>query len=152
MSGVTCQVSCVRCIVKHVRDHMSCVMCHVSCVICHVSCLMCQVSCARCHVSGFMCQVSRVRYQLSLFFFLFFLLFFRIKCLDYSVEGLLSTGPIPSTLRNLTIFLCQACTKWLFYTKQKDAGTTASRSKTAKSRRTFLPDSFKYICILIYLH
>ena len=37
MSGVTYQVS-------HVRCHMSLVMCHVSCVMCHVSCVMCHVS------------------------------------------------------------------------------------------------------------
>ena len=90
MSGIIC--------------HESCVMCHVSCVICHVSGVMCQVSCVRCHVSGVMCHVSGVRCHVSdiscHFFLLLFPSFFWIKCLGYSLEGLLSTGPIPASLRN----------------------------------------------------
>ena len=55
--------------------HLSCDTFQVSCLRCHVSCFMCQVSCVRCHV--FFCFVA--------------------KRLSYLVEGLLSTGPTPSS-------------------------------------------------------
>ena len=53
----------------------------MSCVICHMSCVICHVSRVRCQVSGVRCQVSH-----------FFLL--RLSLLG---EGLLSTGPTPSS-------------------------------------------------------
>ena len=56
------------------------VMCHVSCVMCHVSHVTCHVSHVTCH------------------YFFYYIFFCLIKCWKYSVEGLLSTGPTPSSL------------------------------------------------------
>ena len=67
---------------------MSGVRCQVSGVTCQVSRVTCQVSCVTCQVSGVMCHVS----------FFFSLFFLWTKWLGYSVEGLLSTGPTPSSL------------------------------------------------------
>ena len=64
-------------------------MCHVSYVTCHVSCVTCHVSRVTCHVSHVTCHVSRVT--------CFFFCFFWIKWSSLSVEGLLSTGPTPSS-------------------------------------------------------
>ena len=66
---------------------------HVSHIRCHVSHVMCQVSRVRCHVSGVTCQVSQVMCHIFLFLFLFL-----TKLWGYFVEGLLSTGPIPSSI------------------------------------------------------
>ena len=63
----------------HYVSHVTCHMSHVSC---HVSGVMCQVSCVRCHV--------------SLFSF-FFSSSFLTKWWSLSGEGLLSTGPTPSS-------------------------------------------------------
>ena len=58
---------------------MSHVMCYVSRVSCHMFCVMC-------HLSGVTCHI----------FFYF--------CWSYLVEGLLSTGHIPSSLKGLRNF------------------------------------------------
>ena len=63
--------------------------CHVSCFMCHMSRVM------TCHVSRVTCN----------FFSFFLLLFFRTKWWSLLVEGLLSTGPTPSSL--LTIYTFQ---------------------------------------------
>ena len=63
---------------------MSCVMCHVSRVMCHVSRVKYHVSRVTCHMSHVMCHMSH-------FFF------FWTKCWSLSVEGLLLTGPTPSS-------------------------------------------------------
>ena len=60
---------------------------HMSCVTCHVTCH------GTCHVSHVTCTVSHVT---------FFSFFFMTKCWSLSVEGLLSTGPTPSSLLYLT--------------------------------------------------
>ena len=55
-----------------------------------------------CHMSHVMCQVSGVTCQVSCVFFLFFLFFFFFyKVVELVVEGLLSTGPTPSSLYSL---------------------------------------------------
>ena len=51
------------------------------------------VSCVTCHMSRVTCHVSRVTCHMSLFFF-------QTKWWSLSVEGLLSTGPTPSSLGN----------------------------------------------------
>ena len=61
------------------------------------------VSCVACHMSRVMCHMSRVTCHMSRFFSRFFLLFFffsffQTKWWSLSVEGLLSTGPTPSSL------------------------------------------------------
>ena len=61
------------------------------CVMCYVSCVRCQVSGVRCQVSGVRCQVSGVMCQIYIFFG-------GTKWLGWLVEGLLSTGPTPSSL------------------------------------------------------
>ena len=95
-------------------------MCHMSCVMCkvwhvtfqpfpnrkkygpanflilfttpyHVSCVPCHISCVTCHLSHVTCQVSRVTF---IFFFFSF-----TKWYSSLVEGLLSTGPTPSSFR-----------------------------------------------------
>ena len=71
MSGVRCQVSCVRCHMSGVTCQVSRVRYHVSGVRCQVSGVTCQVSCVRCQVSGVMCQVSRVRCHMSRDVYLF---------------------------------------------------------------------------------
>ena len=75
-------------------------MCHVSCVMCHVSRVTCHVSRVTCHVSHVTCHVSQ------LFFVFVFLSFFFIekklkKWWSLSVEGLLSTGPTPSSYNDM---------------------------------------------------
>ena len=54
---------------------------HVSHVTCHMSCVRCQVSGVRCHI------------------FILFIFLGGTKWWNYSVEGLLSTGPTPSSCR-----------------------------------------------------
>ena len=53
---------------------------NVSRVTCHVSCVTCHVSHVTCHM------------------YFYFFIFFLTKCWSLSLEGLLSTGPTPSTL------------------------------------------------------
>ena len=74
-----CHVSHVTCHVSHVTCHMSHVTCHVSHVTCHMSRVTCHMSCVTCHMSPF------------------FLLLFPTKWWSLSVEGMLSTGPTPSS-------------------------------------------------------
>ena len=52
-------------------------------VTCHLSCVRCHMSCVTCHVSHVTCNI---------FFYFFF-----TKWWSLSVEGLLSTGPTPSS-------------------------------------------------------
>ena len=66
---------------------------HVSHVICHMSHVTCHMSGVTCQVSGVRCQVSCVTYQI------FFLL--RTKWWSFSVEGLLSTEPTPSSFTGI---------------------------------------------------
>ena len=61
---------------------------HVSHVICHMSGVRCQVSGVRCQVSGVTC---------------FFIIFFFDKKVELVGEGLVSTGPAPSSLLNTFI-------------------------------------------------
>ena len=61
----------------------------MSCVSCHLSHVMCLVSRVTCHVSHVTCNVSHVT--------IFFL--FLTKWLSLSVEGLISTGPTPSSFQ-----------------------------------------------------
>ena len=63
----------------------------MSCVTCHFTC----------HVSHVTCHVSRV--TCHNFFLFFFSFFFRTKWWSLSVEGLLSTGPTPSSFNSITI-------------------------------------------------
>ena len=64
---------------KHVTCNVSCVTCHVSRVTCHVSRVTCHMSRVTCHI---------------------FFCFFWTKWWSLSVEGLLSTGPTPSSSRD----------------------------------------------------
>ena len=73
MSRVTCHMSRVTC-------HMSRVMCHVSHVTCHMSHVTCHMSHVTCHMTCVTCHI-----------------FFFTKRWSLSVEGLLSTGPTPSS-------------------------------------------------------
>ena len=57
-------------------------MCHVSCVTCHMSYVTCHMSRVTCHVS----YVKKKKLKNV------------IKWWSLSVEGLLSTGPTPSSL------------------------------------------------------
>ena len=66
---------------------MSYVTCHVPCVTCHASHVTCQVS----HV---MCRMSQ-DFFISFNFLHYF--FFLTICWSFLVEGLLSTGPTPSS-------------------------------------------------------
>ena len=59
-------------------------------VTCHVSRVTCHVSHVTCYMSRVTCHVSHVTF------------FFFIKWWSLSVEGLLSTGPTPSSLYLLT--------------------------------------------------
>ena len=81
-----------------------CVTCHVSSVTCHLSLVMCHLSHVTCHLS-----------HVIFFYYFFFYIFSYKKIYIYfilqknctilwrwSVEGLLSTGPTPSTLLYLT--------------------------------------------------
>ena len=61
-------------------------------------CVTCYMSRVTCHVSHVTCHVSHV-----IFFFFLFFLFFLTKWWSSSVEGLLSTGPTPSSLVMLYI-------------------------------------------------
>ena len=61
----------------------------------HVSHVTCHISRVRCHVSGVTCQVSHVRCH-------FFFSFFLTKWWSFLGEGLLSTGPTPSSLSRQT--------------------------------------------------
>ena len=61
--------------------------CQVSCIWCQVSGVRCQVLRVRCHVSGVTCHF-------------FSSIFFWTTWWGYSVEGLLSTGPTPSSLQS----------------------------------------------------
>ena len=64
----------------------------------NMSRVTCHVSRVTCHVSRVTCHVSRVTCHMSFFFFFFF---FLTKWSSLSVEGLLSTGPTPSSLFQL---------------------------------------------------
>ena len=68
-----------------------------------------------CHMSGVTCQVSDFSCQVSFFFFFFFSsFFFRKKWWSWSVEGLVSTGPTPSSLdTNPNLLSEKGCTFWL---------------------------------------
>ena len=68
-------------------------------VRCQVSRVTCQVSCVRCHVSGIMCQVSCQCQVSDLLKMLNFNFQFLTKWWGQSVEGLLSTGRTPSSLK-----------------------------------------------------
>ena len=57
----------------------ACVMYHMSGDMCHVSCVMCHMSRVMCHMSDFS------------------FLFLSVGA-SWKVEGLLSTGPMPSSL------------------------------------------------------
>ena len=77
---------------------------NVSHVTCHVARGTCHVSRATCHVSRVTCHVSHVTYQKKKLTFNF--LFFYVKKIGQiggasSVEGLLSTGPTPSSFLKL---------------------------------------------------
>ena len=77
--------------------NMSHVMCHVSHVTCHMSHVIC-------HMSRVTCHVSHV------------LIFFFTKWWSLSVEGLLSTGPTPSSFLNLGgvyYLFCRSASTWL---------------------------------------
>ena len=101
MSRVTCQVSHVTCLV-------SCVTCHVSHVTCHMSRVTCHVSHVTCHMSRATCH----------FFFFFF---FWTKRWSLSVEGLLSTGPTPSSFIRSGIFSLKIFNiPWLKKTNKKN--------------------------------
>ena len=63
---------------------------------------MCHVSCVMCHVSRVTCHVSHVTCQMALFCF-----FNRTKWWNYSVEGLLSTGPTPSSFHSVSTRISQ---------------------------------------------
>ena len=76
---------------------------HPPCVTCHVSHVTCHMSHVTCHVSRVTtCHLSRVRCHMSHVFFSSYF-FFRIKWWSLSVEGLLSTGPTPSSFRCYTL-------------------------------------------------
>ena len=57
---------------------------NMSYVTCHMSRVTCHVSCVACHVSNVICHFSHIY-------------FFQTKWWSLSVEGLLSTGPTPSS-------------------------------------------------------
>ena len=63
----------------------------------NMSRVMCHVSRVTCHMSRVTCHMSPVTIFFILFIF-FLIFFFRTKWLGYSVEGLLSTEPTPSSL------------------------------------------------------
>ena len=67
------------------------------CVTCHVSNVMCQLSCITYQVSGVRCHVSHVT---------FFSSTFLTKCWSLLVEGLLSTGPTPSSFKKIPEQTC----------------------------------------------
>ena len=75
---------------------MSCVTCHMSCVTCHMSCVMCQ----KLRVT---CQISCVKK---------FMFFFYKNLLSISLEGLLSTGPTPSSLSCLLCIIRELAEGW----------------------------------------
>ena len=64
---------------SHLICYMSCVTCHVSCVPCHLSYVMCPMSC------------------------FFVVAFFGPTWCSLMVEGLLSTGPYPSSLTPVSL-------------------------------------------------
>ena len=71
----------------------------------HVSCVMCHVSCVTCHMSRVTCHMSHVFLFLFLLFFVFFYPTKNMpKWWSQLVEGLISTGPTPSSLRKLCYF------------------------------------------------
>ena len=90
---------------------------HVSHVTCHMPGDMCHVSCVRCLVSGVKCH----------FFFLFFFsfLFLSTKWWSLSREGLLSTGPTPSS--SLIYWL----SRWSFSSKSSQH----HKSLTVRARK-----------------
>ena len=73
-------------------------MCHVSHVTCHMSRVTCNVSRVTCHMSHVMCHMSGVTCHVSHVIIFFF---FRTIWWSLSVEGLLSTGPTPSSFITL---------------------------------------------------
>ena len=74
------------------------VMCHMSHVLFHMSHVMCHVSEVACHMSNVMCKKINV--------------FFLQKCLSISLEGLLSTGPTPSSLWCLLCIIRELAEGW----------------------------------------
>ena len=76
---------------SHITCHVSSVTCHMSCVKCHMS----QVTADMYHVT---CHMSHVP---------FFNIFFLRKGLSKPVEGLLSTGPTPSSFNAKRLVILQ---------------------------------------------
>ena len=70
---------------------------------------MCQVTRVTCQMSNVKCHMSRVTCHVSLFFFFLF----WIKWWSLSVEGLLSTGPTPSSLYSFSLSLISWLHTWL---------------------------------------
>ena len=74
---------------KHDDHHPLCIMCHVSHVTCHMSCVMCHMSHVTCHMPHVACkQINKI----------------VIKRWSELLEGLLSTGPNPSSFHKEIIF------------------------------------------------
>ena len=94
VSHVMCHVSHVTCHVSRATCHLSHVMCCMSHVTCHMSHVTFRMSHVTCHVSHVICHI------------------FSEKGWNLSVEGLLSTGPTPSSFRCASFSRSDDC-HWL---------------------------------------
>ena len=94
MSHVTCNSQTVRAreLKFWEKDHLlPPVTCHFSHVRFHVSHVRCHMPRVTCHMSGVACHLKKIYIVCVIFF---------IKCWSYLVEGLLTTGPTPSSLHS----------------------------------------------------
>ena len=111
-------------------------------VTCHVSRVTCYVSHFTCHMSHSMCHMSQF----------YFFIFFRTKCWSLAGEGLLSTGPTPSSFKSKSWFKIFEITIEL-YCNLKNLKLWFSHENIDKinfSLKTYPPPQMLLFCIFWY--